>query len=242
MRTAALALVLGIAASALLARPTVASAQEDAARAAEAESLFRRGVALGEIDRWGEAHDAFAASYALVERPTTLFNIAYSLFRTGHHREAVARFDELLARPDVGARRDDARRLRETAAELVGELTIEVSPAEAALEVDGVPVEGTGTLRTLPIDPGLHRVVARAPGYADRELDVSVVPGEHLDRQISLSQRSPSVMDEPVFWVGLGAGIAVLVTGVVIGVAVASSGPSEAYGGSSGVVVEALRF
>jgi hypothetical protein len=226
-----------------------AGCAQDAPTTSEAESLFRRGVALGEIDRWSEAHELFRASFALVERPTTLFNIAYALFRTGRHREAVARFDELLALSDGGARSEDAQRLRAEAAALIGTLTLRLTPADASIEIDGTPVPPTEDALELAIDPGLHRIVVRAPGYEEHRLDVTVAPAERVERSVTLERPvvlpdapSRALSDEPAFWIALIGGVVVVGAGVAIGVGIASSEASAPYGGTSGVVLEALRF
>lgn len=232
----------------VLAFAATAAAQ---APTAEAEVLFQRGVALGEVERWLEAHELFRQSFAIVERPTTLFNMAYALFRAGRFHGAVARLDQLLSRPDVGDRRHDAERLRAEAITLTAELALELAPPESTVEVDGAQQFESGSHRTLPVDPGLHRVVVRAPGHAERQFDLTLAPGERAVRSVDLlplvapmfveSEAPRSVVDEPVFWVLLVGGVLVVAGGVTVGAVVASQA-TPPYGGSAGVVIEALRF
>lgn len=249
-------MVMRLAATFVLSVALVAFAPTAGAQptpeAAEAEMLFQRGVALGEVDRWLEAHELFRQSFAFVQRPTTLFNMAYALFRAGRFHASAERLQELLARPDVGGRRPDAERLLSEAVALTAELSLEVSPPESTIEMDGEAMTATGVRRRLPVDPGLRRLVVSAPGYEDRHLDVTVGPGEHAERTIDLvlspvlnDTAAPprSVVEEPAFWVLLVGGLVLVAGGVTAGVVVAeTSQPSDPYGGSAGVVIEALRF
>ena len=55
---------------------------------AEAQALFRRGLELGEENRWADALEHFRRSLARVARPSTLFNIGVALGRLGRYGEA----------------------------------------------------------------------------------------------------------------------------------------------------------
>jgi hypothetical protein len=55
------------------------------------------------------------------------------------------------------------------------------APVGTRIERDGVEL-GRASLDTpLPVEPGSHRVVVRAPGHADREFRVTLAAGEALD-------------------------------------------------------------
>lgn len=274
--TAALALAAGLVLVAASARaqpgqppsseetPTIGAAE------AEAQALFRRGVELGEQDRWAEALEHFRRSRRLVERPNTVFNVGFALFRLGRFVAAIAALDEYLAltEGETSARREEAVRLRGEAAASVAEITLEVVPPGARVLVDGEPATApVGSARVLRLDPGRHLVRADAAGHEEGVLEISVLAGERGERTLALAATAAlevsggngggagagsetgggagggSVLEEPVFWIVaavlvVGAGV-----GIGAGVAVASQGGSPSpYGGSTGVVLDALRF
>lgn len=221
---------------------------------AEAQALFRRGIELGEQDHWADALEHFRRSWELAERPNTMFNIAYASHRLGRFREAIAALDEYLARTEgeLSERREEAVQLRGEALASLVELRVLIEPPEARLLVDGELDPGIGPVRRIVLDPGRHVLRASAPGRDEASVTISVLAGERGERQIVLAPSAPqdplprppppgrSVLEEPLFWIvtaaiAVGAGV-----GIGVGVAVGTSGPS--YGGSTGVVIEALRF
>ncbi len=244
-----------------IAAPAVASAQTQDATVtnAEAAALFRRGVVLGEQHRWGEAYDLFRRSEALVHRPTTLFNIAYALFRLGRFAQAVERFDEYLALPETtDARHADATRLRAEGAALLAEVTLELRPATVRVYVDGAESSGRGAERALRLDPGVHRLVVRADGFEEGAIALQVAAGERSQRTVHLvpliapvtptpaisggERDDASFVAQPVFWVTVVGSILLVAGGIALGVALTAEDAPPPYGGSSGVVFEALSF
>lgn len=250
------AVVLASAGAPALAQDTVEPS--DPTREAEAAALFRRGVELGEQDRWADALELFRRSRDIAERPNTLFNIGFALSRLGRFREAVVAFDAYLATsPEESERRTEAMRLRGEAVASLAQLTLVLTPEGALVEVDGEPFEGSGGSRMLSIDPGRHRIVARAERCESAELVVSVLAGEHATQQLALTCASPpiedpiedpitgptpgerSVVEEPAFWIVIAS---VVVVGAAVGIGVGVALQPGPYNGSSGVVLEALRF
>ncbi len=215
---------------------------------AEAQELFRRGLSLGEENRWAEALEHFRRSLSRVPRPSTLYNIGVALGRLGRFVEAIEAFDQLFqgTEPLPDAVRVEAERLRSEAVASLGELALTIDPPSAALFVDGVSRAGDGATRTLPLDPGRHVLRATAPEHEEGVVEVSVVAGEHATRRLVLASllldppppvASTSLFDEPAFWIVSGAIVVVLGVGIGVGVGVATSGPSPQYGGSTGVVL-----
>src|SRR5690349_20986756 len=86
-----LTLVLALCASLV---PVSASAQPSA-DPAEARRLFDAGRAHADAERWPDAVTAFEASRALLERPSTLFNLASALVRVGRSIDALETLDAL---------------------------------------------------------------------------------------------------------------------------------------------------
>lgn len=255
-------LFLAVAMSPVAMSPAPARAQDATPPAtpadpaqAEAQALFRRGVELGEQDRWAEALEHFRRSRDIAARPNTVFNIAFANYRLGRFREAVPAFDEYLAMTEGEAseRRDEAVRLRGEAVASLAEIRLTIEPADARLLVDGEAHDGSGAERVVVLDPGRHVLRASAAGHDEGTLSLAVLAGERGERRMTLAASAthgegheepppgPSVFEDPVFWIV--AGVIVVGGGVALGVGLgvgASTGND--YGGSTGVVLESLRF
>ncbi len=64
-------------------------------------------------------------------------------------------------------------------------LSIDVEPADAEILVDDVPV-GTGTeVQSVPLDPGLHRIIVRKAGYDTYRAEVTI-EGEDESLRVTL--------------------------------------------------------
>jgi tetratricopeptide (TPR) repeat protein len=239
--------------------PVDPSAEAPDPRQQEAQSLFRRGVELGAEDRWSEALEHFRRSREIAPRPNTTFNIGYALFRLERFSQAIAAFDEYLEVTvgETSERRDEATRMRAEAVASLAEIRLDVSPDDARVLVDGEPgAQSTGSPRLLPVDPGRHVVIASRDGFEEATFSISLLPGERATRSLELialavdasgdlGTPSPgrSILEEPAFWI-VGGAILLVGAGVAIGVGVGvgSSQPAASYGGSTGVVLQALRF
>jgi tetratricopeptide (TPR) repeat protein len=231
--------------------PTTAEAPTPAA---EAQALFRRGIELGAMDRWAEALELFRRSRALMPRPSTVFNIGFALFRLGHFGEAIASFDEYLAltESETSDLRTEASRRRTEALASLAALTLELTPDDARVLVDGELRDGAGSPRTLTLDPGRHVLRASAEGYEEGTLEISVLAAEQATRQLSLvptvvvpdpderivepPRPGTSLLEDPIFWVIAGVLVVGAAVGVGVGVSAATTAPPP-YGGSTGVVL-----
>jgi hypothetical protein len=259
-RVCVIALVLAVSSRAVAqddAAPPIEGTTEDTSpptpavdTAAEAQALFRRGLELGQQDRWAEALELFRRSRALVPRPSTLFNIGFALFRMGRFVLAIASFDEYLAltETETSDLRAEATRRREEARASLAALTLQLTPVTARLFVDGEASEETGSPRVLALDPGRHVLLATAQGHEEGRLEISVLAAEHVTRELALTEISEgappggegaSLIEDPWLWVITGVLVVGAAVGVGVGVSLATSGPAS-YGGSTGVVLLAL--
>lgn len=57
-------------------------------------------------------------------------------------------------------------------------LTLDVEPADAEILVDDEVVGTAGSLSSLPLDPGTHRIVVRKPGYDTWRAEVILENGD----------------------------------------------------------------
>lgn len=164
------------------------------ATAEEAQELFRRGVALSREERWGEALEYFRRSAAVAPRPSTTFNIALALLRLGKPNEAKEMLTLYLTQSE-GLEREAGRRaqsaeLMELAESSIATLTLEVSPPETEVRVDGVLIEGTGGTRILSLDPGAHSIRGTLEGFTPGTLDLSLLEGARVTESLSLAART----------------------------------------------------
>ena len=158
--------------------------------AGDARGAFEHGVLLAQHDRWSEALEAFQRSRQLMDRPRTAFNAAYALQRLGRYRQANAVLAECLGMPSVTAESDlivDAHTLQDQVRASLATLELAVAPAESEVRADGSLLPGSGTLRTLSIDPGMQTIEVTAEGMAPQRFELSAHPGEHLVRRVDLA-------------------------------------------------------
>jgi hypothetical protein len=163
-----------------------ASAEQVDARAA-ARLHFQSGVDAVSRGDLARAVTDFDAAYALSPEPVVLYNLGLTHSALGHPVEAVKALELYLGShppPAPGERTDEARALLRTNQRRIGTLALEVEPAAAAIEVDGVQVELTAGKVLLATGP--HAVVARVPGRVPGVLNVTVAPEKETRARLVL--------------------------------------------------------
>lgn len=224
---------------------TGAEAQEDTAQGAEtvanprreARRLFEEGVAMTEQERWGEALEYFRRSRALVDRPSTTFNIAVALLRLGRPTEAMRALEDFL-RSDEGApnsaKRRQARELLEMALKSIARLDLRVGPENAEVRVNGELQAGAGLVREIVLDPGRHTVRVTAEGFEAQTFEVSMLDGERVQRELTLERVVDTTTELEI--TANVPGATIYVDGVPVG---ASSWRAEVTPGRHDILVEA---
>jgi hypothetical protein len=191
----AIALVLGF----LAALP--AHAQSDPALQA-ARQHFDAGVRAYDKGDYETALVEFRAAYAQKSSPAILRNIALCLAKLDRNAEAIDAIERMLAEggPEIANIRAPAentlRELRAKAATIrlhvVFHLTPGTTAPEARVDVDGELLTPRRVLEPIWVDPGSHRVSARAPGFLDASQTISVAAGERdVDVTLSLVPEPP---------------------------------------------------
>jgi hypothetical protein len=145
----------------------------------EARVLFEKGVEASDAQHWVEAIDAFRRSLALVERPSTRFNLITALYRHGEYQEAteVARAYLSLTDPEKDkAKRAEVEKLLADMRDDIGTLVLDITPSNAQVRIDGTLLPA-GQRHELPLTPGKHEVILSAEGYAPRIETVTVDKG-----------------------------------------------------------------
>jgi len=153
---------------ALVAGGTPARAQTtDSSHASAARELFNEGIELADAERWPEAEDRFRRALAFRESPVIAFNLASVLAKQAELTEASELLHGVLRRDDAPASvRDPARALLAEIEPRLSKLTVEV---RGVSERDTIALDGRTLRRAelgvpLPIDPGVHSVVATRDG------------------------------------------------------------------------------
>lgn len=207
--------------------PASAHAQSSADKAT-AVQLFDEGERLTRLGRIGEACPKFAASNKLDPQLGALMHLADCYAKNGQVASAWGSFRE--AEEIARLRNDERAQLaKEQAAKLeprLSHLTLTVPsthPAGLEVRVDGTLLtEGAWDTAT-PIDPGPHRVDARAPSYEawsstfEASGDASAVRvevpvltpaapvAEHRDAPPPTNEATASPL-RPLGWVSMGLG------------------------------------
>ncbi len=181
-------LVLVVAAALAVANLAGAEPEQDrpapegtASEEERARALFSAGIAKIRDENWREAESDLRRSYELVQRASTLYNLALVLFKQGRLTESLALASELMRTADPAR---DAKH-RQNAATLIGRIEQQVSivevtvaPADAAIMVDGHPAEGVGARRRLIIEPGRHRLEFSRSGYTAESMEMALSSGK----------------------------------------------------------------
>jgi hypothetical protein len=183
-----------------------AAAQPAPSAVAAAEALFQEGRALLMAGQVGEACPKLEESQRLDPATGTLLALALCHEQQGKLASAWAEFADAEARSRVEGRADRERTAREHGAALrprLSTLTVE-APGDAALmagltiTVDGVQIGQAAWNTAIPVDGGVHRVEALAPGRPPWSASVSVGPeGDRARVAVSLAAARTAAVPGP---------------------------------------------
>ncbi len=251
-----------IASVALL--PRVARAESDASKA---RILFEEGVSLAKDEKWSDALEKFESSRALVERPSTVFNIGTTLMRLQRPKSAIDAFEQFLALSDRPDQTRAAQDLIEQARSSLAMIELTIEPKTARLVVDGEAFPADGPIRRLSLDPGKRTFEVSADGFGPVRETLALDPGARLAHTIALVPVSPpppvvaiappiappappiaitpSVETQPVEetsivaspWFWVVAGVVVVGAAVGIGLGVSQRKVGDPTGGNTGEVI-----
>lgn len=168
--------------AALLLLATPLQAQVSESQRAAARDLFKEGDALQRSGKIVEALDKFQRAQAVFDAPTNLVRIAECEAALGRLVESSEAYRSVLrvqlpagSPPAFQAAVDQARAELAQVEPRVPRLVIEVQPAKIQgieLQIDGQNVPAALVGASMPLDPGSHRVLVSAPGYASAEQQV----------------------------------------------------------------------
>lgn len=160
-------------------RAQVSDSERSAAR-----QLFTEGNELQKAEKYDAALDKFDRAQRVFSAPTNLLHIAQCQDKLGKLVEATETYRTLIRTPlPSGSPPAFQQAVEQAKAELaqveprVPRVKIEVTPANAAsLEVrlNGQIINAALIGEPLPLDPGTHKIVVFAPGYASNEQIVTL--------------------------------------------------------------------
>jgi hypothetical protein len=156
-----------------------------------ARSLFEEGVRLADQGQWPEAADRFRRAFTLKPTPGIAFNLASALGEAGKLVEATELLEQLSRDPTLSPElRAEALHKLEVFAPRRAHLTVQISEVDhngLTVEVDDQPWPQAAWGVAVPIDPGTHRVVGRAPLERVSESELPRTEGERATQVLPLS-------------------------------------------------------
>jgi len=172
---------LGIA---LLLQSGTALAEPTGTQRAAAEGLFQQATELMDQHRYAEACEKFAASQELDAGLGTMLYLADCYDQAGRSASAWALFHEAADAARRANQPDRERIAQERAANLEAHLSKLELKVPAARRVPGLElrindsaVPSASWNAPLPVDPGVTRLEARAPGKKPWHLQIKVLEG-----------------------------------------------------------------
>jgi Tfp pilus assembly protein PilF len=217
---------------AMLAAASRASAADPPGSEVErADALFEEGRSLMERGLLSSACPKLEQSFQLAPRLGTMLNLGSCYEQSGRLARALAVYERAATMARDAGRADREQAARELSASIerrVAKLLLVVddrSPG-ASIEVDGELLSTRGGL--VPIDPGPHRVVVRAPDR--RPWNTSIAPGPGATLRLVVPQLEPDSSRRaplagasapegaaPLRAIGVASGLGVAAIGITVG-------------------------
>jgi len=188
--------VLILALALLAAWPAHAQDAVGTNRASVAQLLFLKGREAFDRADFSAAERFFHQSYELDAAVGTLLNLALSEDKVGKLSEAWQHAREVVdALPPDDTRVPIARTLLESLEGRLPRLQLMLdgrAPSDAVVELDGILLEGVMLGTEIPVNPGSHDVVVRAPGRRVRHAVIHLDEGQRLARVVAPGAVVPS--------------------------------------------------
>jgi hypothetical protein len=185
-----------------MASPSLARAQaqeeDESGALVKARALFQRGLELEQAGNYSAAVQAFREVGQVRMTPQVRYHIALCEERLGRLVAALGGYELALAEADsVNADfknevQSNVTRLRESIPRIV--IQRGAGADAAVIELDGVKLGDSSVGIELPLDPGPHSVVARAPGYKRLEKTVTVAENSREVAVLDLEALPPEAL------------------------------------------------
>jgi hypothetical protein len=247
--TSASIAVFALLVSLALASPAFAQGEPDGdAEATAYTRVIQDAVERFRVRDFSGARELFQRAHGLSPSARTLRGMGLSDFESGRYAAAVAELEAALAdsrKPLDQQQRIEVQAVIAHARGFVGTLEIQVSPENAVVTLDGVPVSG----QSFQLDAGEHVLRASSAGYTDAEERVRVLPADLTRTVLSLAPAeatSPtpvaledvdSTQETAAYIVG-GVGVAGVIAGSIFGVrSILKHDESDRFCGKDGVCI-----
>jgi hypothetical protein len=193
---------VSVAAAVCLALCAASSARAQTSDRASAEALFRAGRQANARGDYATACQRFEESNRLDPAIGTVFNLANCREKLGQLASAWQRYQEAIQKLPTGDERIAIATQRVAALEAkLPKLTLTLpdsAPKGALILKDGVEL-GSGSLGVeLPVDPGEHVLIVRAPDHEDRTVSVTLAEGEKRALELEVGAPKPQALQAAV--------------------------------------------
>ncbi|HEV7557492.1 MAG TPA: hypothetical protein VGO00_18640, partial [Kofleriaceae bacterium] len=178
---------LAIVACAVVAH--VAAAQPKNDKKVDAKSLMQSGVKLLEAKDYLGALAVFRDAYARFPSPKILLNIGTTLKLLDRNADAANTYQRYLDDKDAdNSRRAEIARVLANIDKTVGVVEVEVTPADAEVQLGDGDWESAAAAKLMRVPPGKIAVRARKDGYKPDEKSAPLGPGERVQISIVLTE------------------------------------------------------
>jgi len=165
---------------------------------AMAEALFKEGKKLLAEGKIAEACRKLEGSYRIDPAPGTLLNLALCHEQEGKTATAWGELNESRELAKKAKRADREKIAKEhisaiesRLARFVVAVPVEVEVKDLVVEMDGVPLAKGAWGTAIPIDPGEHTAIAKAPKYKDWQTKFSVAEAKTATVLIGKLEKVP---------------------------------------------------
>lgn len=206
--------------------------------AAVAREQLKIGYALSQDGKCEEAIAHLQESVRLDPKALAYLNLANCEERTGRLAEALAHWVDARAHAQtegVAPVEQEAERRQKALEPRIPRLTIVLAPGapkDSTVTRDGVVLGAVSLGVPMPVNPGAHAIVVKAPGRAESTTEVTLAEAE--SKTVEVKPGEPRVADgeppakagperaseghtSPLVWVGFGGAAAALAVGSVTG-------------------------
>jgi len=160
-----------------------------------ADALFLQGKAAAQAKNWDEAHKLLAQAWQLKQSYDIASNLGQVAYLLGKHAEAAQHVSFALRHyPATGdaEQKQKTQDLLDMVRQKVSSLSVQVTPLEAEVLVDGAPAGHAGELPPeLFVEPGERVITARLGGEAV-ERNLFAKAGGHYNVELTLANATPA--------------------------------------------------